>query len=91
MANNKPIETIRDGSLKATIWERQGEKGPFYSVEITRSYRDQNGAWHDSNSFIGDELLRIARLATIAYDETLILRNRDQSKSSTSTPRSTPS
>ncbi len=82
MANNKPIETIRDGSLKATIWERQGEKGPFYSVEITRSYRDQNGAWHDSNSFIGDELLRMARLATIAYDETLVLRNQDRSSPS---------
>lgn len=71
MANNKPINTIRDGALKATIWERTSEKGPFFSVELSRSYRTEDGTWKDSSSFVGDELLRIARLASLAYDETL--------------------
>ena len=81
MANNKPIDTIRDGSLKATIWKRTSEKSTFYSVELTRSYRDENGKWHDSKSFVGDELLRIARLANIAYDETLAHRAADRAES----------
>lgn len=72
--NSKPIETIRDGALKASIWKNQGEKGPFYSVRITRTYTDDQGNYHDSDSFSGSELLRVARLADQAYGRTAELR-----------------
>ena len=26
--NNKPLHTIRDGSLKATVWKNESEKAP---------------------------------------------------------------
>lgn len=78
MAQNQPLDTIRDGSLKATIWKRETENRSFYSVELTRSYTDKDGKWHDSSSFVGDELLRIARLAQLAYDETLYHRQSDR-------------
>ena len=61
--NSKPIETISNGALKASIWKNQGEKGPFYSVRITRTYTDDQGNYHDSDSFSGSELLRGVRLA----------------------------
>ena len=38
--NNQPADTIRDGSIKATIWANFGEKGTFYTVEISRTYKD---------------------------------------------------
>ncbi len=75
--NSKPLETIRDGALKATIWKNQGEKGPFYSVRITRTYTDDQGNYHDSDSFSGSEILRVARLAGKAYDETAVLRSQE--------------
>lgn len=49
--NSKPVETIRDGAIKASIWKNEGEKGPFYSVKITRTYTDDAGNYHDSDSF----------------------------------------
>ena len=70
---NKPIDTIREGSLKATIWKNFGDNGNFYSVEFTRTYK-QGDQFKDSRSFSGSELLRIARLAHIAYDEIAIMR-----------------
>jgi len=73
---NKPIDTIRDGSLKATIWKNFGEKGNFHSVDFSRTYK-QGEAFKDSRSFSGSELLRIARLANIAYDEIAELRQKD--------------
>ncbi len=76
--NDKPIDTIRDGSLKATIWKRFGEKGNFYTVELSRTYTDEQGKYHDSHSYSGSEPLRIARLANIAYDEIAIHRAGDQ-------------
>ncbi len=72
---NKPVSTIRDGSLKATVWANPGEDGrTFYSVRLTRTYRDEQGNYHDSDRFTGAELLRVARLAGLAYDETSRLR-----------------
>ena len=75
---HQPIDTIRDGGLNATIWKREGEKRPFYSVELSRTYKDAQGNYQDATSFSGSELLRIARLAQIAYDETLIHRFNDR-------------
>ena len=71
---NRPYSTIRDGGLKATLWQRQGEKGSFYTVELSRTYTDADGKFHDSHSYSGSELLRIARLADIAYGEILIAK-----------------
>ncbi len=75
---NQPIETLRDGSLKATIWKNFGDKGNFYSVNLTRLYTDEAGNFHDSDSFSGSELLRIARLASKAYDLTNELRKAEK-------------
>ena len=75
---NQPIDTLRDGRLKATIWKNFGEKGNFYTVTLTRSYQDEAENWKDSDSFSGSELLRIAHLATRAYDRTSELRQADR-------------
>ncbi len=48
----------------------------FYSMELTRTYK-QDDQFKDSNSFSGSELLRIARLANIAYDEIAIMRAKE--------------
>lgn len=76
---NKPTATLRDGSLKATIWHQKTDQGGFYRVTFVRGYRDDDGMWHDSDSFSGAELLRLAHLATRAYDETRGLRVEDRS------------
>jgi hypothetical protein len=73
----KPVSTIRDGSLKATVWRNKGEKGDFHSVRFTRTWRDDQGTFHDSDSFSGAELLRLAHLATKAYDQFSALRETD--------------
>tara|TARA_R110002072_G_scaffold243698_2_gene402894 strand:- start:10307 stop:10579 length:273 start_codon:yes stop_codon:yes gene_type:complete len=78
-STSTPVATLRDGAIKATIWSNLGEKGTFYSVQITRTYKDDQG-YHDTSSFSGSELLRVARLMNIAYDEILIRRNKDKAQ-----------
>ena len=72
--SNKPVETIRDGSLKATIWKNSSEKGAFYSADLARTYQDAAGNYQDAHSFTGAELIQIARLAHLAYTALLELR-----------------
>ena len=40
--------------------------GPFYSVTFRRSY-EENGKWHDTDSFGRDNLLLLAKLADMAH------------------------
>lgn len=70
----KPAATIRDGAIKATIWRNKGEKGDFHSVRFTRTWKDEQGNYHDSDSFTGAELLRVAHIATKAYEQLASLR-----------------
>lgn len=76
--NNKPLETLRDGAIKATIWKNQGEKGPFYSVEFSRTYLVGED-YKDASSFSGSDILKVAHLASRAY-ETIATHRRADAK-----------
>ena len=73
-SHNKPVSEVRDGSLKIAIFrnaaKEEGERARF-SGKLTRSYRDANGEWHDTDYLSGSEYLRAARLMEKAYDAEL--------------------
>ena len=71
---NQPAMTLRDGSLKAVIWENEGEKGPYFSTQLAKTYEDRDGKLRDTHSFSGTELLRVAELARQAYGASNELR-----------------
>ena len=80
-ASNKPLATVRDGAIKATIWTSPTDKGGVrYSVDISRSYTDPDGKWHDTHYFGRNELLRVAHLAAKAYDTIAIAAAGDNSE-----------
>jgi hypothetical protein len=72
--NNKPAATLRDGNLKAVIWKNEKEDRVFYSTTFSRTYKTGEGNYADTNGFSGSELLRIAQLATKAYEHAHGLR-----------------
>jgi len=47
----KPVTTLRCSSIQASIWKNEGEKGPFYNVTLSRSYKGPDGTWKKSESF----------------------------------------
>lgn len=73
-AKQRPIETLRDGQLKAAIWKNEGENGVFYNVTFARTYKAADGSLHDADGFSGSQLLRLARLADQAYGQIAELR-----------------
>ena len=74
--NNKPIQTIRDGALKASLWKnrKKDDSGDFYSITLTRTYKGSDEQFHDTNSFSPTELLRILKLGDVLYQELLFLK-----------------
>jgi hypothetical protein len=67
MATNKhPANTLRCGSIRATIWENTSGKGPFFATTFSRPFKDQSGEWRNGTSFgLNDleALLMVAREA----------------------------
>ena len=60
---NRPVQTIRYGSVRAAIWRNIVDNGnagrPLYCVTFSRSYKDGENAWKESAS----DLLLLAKAA----------------------------
>ncbi len=63
---DKPVHKLRAGALEVAIWAREGEHGPFYSVTMSRSYR-QGEEWKQADSYGADDLLLLAKLLDQAH------------------------
>lgn len=75
MSNHPPIDTLRYGSFKASIWENQNQNGdPYYAVSFARTYKDRDGRLADTSAFVGSDLLVLAQLANKAFERTHVLR-----------------
>lgn len=71
---NAPLGTLRDGRLKATVWQNDSETGPYHTVTLAKIYEDSAGNWQESNSFSAGDLLRVAELARRAYNKVADIR-----------------
>lgn len=65
--NTPPAKTIRYGRIEAAIWKRQGEQGPWYSVTLSRSYKDADDQWQRSDNLSRDDLLTAAKALDQAH------------------------
>lgn len=77
----KPIDTVRlPGGMKATTWLNTSEKGKtFTTTTITRTFKGKDG-FKDSTSFSHDELLKVAKIATQAFDNITDHKNAEAKK-----------
>lgn len=66
--SNSPIKVIRAGYIKGTIWENKNKKGEIYhSIDISRSYRDGEGKWHETNQLFTEQLPQARVVADNSY------------------------
>ena len=76
MANQKPIDEVRIGRVKATIWKNGTEDAPrssrdtpayvAYNVTFSRLYKD-GAQWKSTQSFGRNDLLTLAKVADLAH------------------------
>lgn len=64
---SQPAHKIRIGVLQATIWRNSGEKGNWYSVIPSRSYKNGDDTWKETDSLGFDDLLTMAKLFDLAH------------------------
>lgn len=59
MAKNQPAHKVKIGLITATIWENDG----FYSVELSRAYKNADDNWVSTTGFTHGDLLNVAMCA----------------------------
>ena len=65
---NRPVHTIRYRGCEAAIWLNAGTNGTAYhSVTVRKSYKDDQGQWHDVQSFLFSDLPHLAKAITDAH------------------------
>jgi hypothetical protein len=63
---SQPAHKFRDGVLQVTIWRNSGEKGNWYSVIPSRSYK-KGDDWKETESLGFDDLLSMSKLLSEAH------------------------
>jgi hypothetical protein len=84
--DNRPVQTVRHRNIKAAIWRNRSDKGPMFSVTVSRSYRDGD-AWKDSHSFSYDEIMNLTKVLLDAHTCITTLRDKERAKQQTVTPK----
>jgi len=57
--SEQPIFKFKIGLITATIWDNDG----FYSVDMSRSYKTNEGEWRSTSSYSQSDLLNLAKCA----------------------------
>lgn len=79
MSENKPVDEVRLGRIKAAIWKNDTEVGPMHNVTLERTYRDGDD-WKSSQSFGRDDLLVVAKALDIAHTKIYQLQAANRSR-----------
>lgn len=64
---SQPAHKFKIGTLQVTIWRNHGEKGNWYSVIPSRSYKQGDETWKETDSLNFDDLLSMAKLLDSAH------------------------
>ena len=77
-SGRRPVDEVRNRNIRAAIWQNETEKGVMYNVTFSRSWRDDKGAWHDSDSFGYGDLMNLAKAAMDAHTAITSAVNKDR-------------
>lgn len=67
---NPPVETLREGPLKAALWRNESERGAYHSVTLARTYKDREGQLQETSSFRAKDMLGLSELTRRAHYHT---------------------
>ena len=77
MANQKPVDEIRIGRVKATIWRNGPDEQPRHNVTFGRLYKEAD-QWKTTQSFGRNDLLVLAKVADQAHSRIFALPQEEE-------------
>jgi hypothetical protein len=66
-SSTQPVHKIRHGTVSASIWRQETEKGQVFNVTFQRSYKSED-TWKNSSNFGRQDLLVVSLIAARAFE-----------------------
>lgn len=64
---NRPFRKLYAGNIQVAIWQNEGKNSEFYTVTISRRFKDKNDEWQNSNSFRLNDIPKVIAALQEAY------------------------
>lgn len=71
----RPVDQLRDGSLNASIWMNESDRGAAFNTTFSRTYKKENGEYGETRTMRSQDLLSYAELSRAAYHRVSELRS----------------
>ena len=79
MANQKPVDEIRIGRVKATIWRNGTDEQPRHNVTFGRLYKEAD-QWKTTQSFGRSDLLVLTKVVDLAHSRIFSLPQEEETE-----------
>lgn len=67
----KPVKVFKGGNIVVSLWSNRGinddKEFEYKTISIQKSYKDKNGTWQHTSSFVASDLPKIRLLMDAAY------------------------
>jgi len=79
---NLPEKKFRAGAISVTVWKnsntsKSGEPIEYKTVTLERRYKDRNGEWQSTNSFMVNDIPKAIVAFCSAYEYLVMKREND--------------
>ena len=64
----QPEKKFKAGSVAATVWQNEGKNGKYAMVKLSRTYRDKENNWKETNSFREADIPKAKLVLGKAYE-----------------------
>lgn len=72
MSGGRPDLVLKDFPVECAIWKREKDGNAWYSINVSKSYKDDDGVWQSTNYLNGRDLLAAAALLQDAHRRLVI-------------------
>lgn len=72
LTKKQPDMKLKAWPITATVWENESELGEYESVQITRSYKDKEDNWMNTQSLRESDIPKTIFLLNKIYDYLLV-------------------
>ena len=68
-STQQPMAKVKAGAVVGTIWQNEGQNGPFYTITFSRSYKDREGNWQRTTNLRHKDMPDVQTVAGLVTEK----------------------
>ncbi len=68
-STQQPVAKVKAGAVVGTIWQNEGQNGPFYTITFSRSYKDREGNWQRTSNLRHKDMPHVQTVAGLVTEK----------------------